>query len=343
MLSEEGIIDTVGDLVFISNSLVYLGHVSIGEYLTRGLRCWPENPDLSFLRSTPDEMHSLLTTSCINYLRVVEQNSLMQLSTGRDTDISTRYPFFSYSLFRVAFHFFESKGNMPTEEMNKFVQSTTFGFYLDYWYHMAPECLEKRCFSNRAFPEIFRLALWYDSVRTSQDGFIRVLQDELKRREATLGSRNHKSAALENFLELWELQRLGDLYSEVSGRNHAVDEILPVTDHRSPPNNSIFRGLPAWFPLLILIMVFYIFNDRGSLRRFCHIALGRCKKAGNADQEKKAIEQFQNDQFLFYLSMAAVYAHWRYQFMDKQLLQATPTKNSARVTWSASRTLIPFK
>lgn len=339
MLSEEGIIDTVGDFVSISNERVYLGHASIGEYLTRELRFWPENSDISFLRSTPGEINSLLTTSCMNYLRVVAQDSLLPLSTGKYTEIFARCPFFSYALCRIAFHFFESKDHMPAEEMCNFVQSTAFGFYLDYWYQMEPECPGKRNSSNGAFSEIVRLAVWYDSVHASQGGFIRILQTELGRREATFGLTNHRTTLVEGFLEMWELMLgLDDLCSEASLNNHDVDE-TSVIDHKPPPDHSIYEavlGFSAWLPPLVFLAAARAYDDHGSLSRFYDTAPGRCKKEIDGDKAfikiviafiecskdlgEEYIEHLLKDHLFFYLSIFAVYENHRYHSAKKQFI-----------------------
>jgi antitoxin component HigA of HigAB toxin-antitoxin module len=210
ILSEEGIIASMGGFVQIRNDRVYLGHASVGEYLNRKVTLNPTHPGADFFRTDPRELNGALAKSCINYLAVVEwasiidpsvqedsANAVLRTTEGMDGENTARYPFLSYASHRVFSHFFECVDDHEdivgdaAEQMKGFIQSTSFCSFLEYSSQAAVAATmdsHEASFSPYIFiTDFVQLEAWLNPTQAPDAGLCNIIRQELTRRSARYG------------------------------------------------------------------------------------------------------------------------------------------------------------
>lgn len=121
---ERTILHACGDMVSISNWLVYLNHSSIRDFLCRDECQWtePDDQQLSSFRVDLAEPNGLFATICLVYLDLEDLGYPLK-EPETLMDLRKAYPFVEYSSYNFFFHL--QKSNVGFSSVSDMLRSIT--------------------------------------------------------------------------------------------------------------------------------------------------------------------------------------------------------------------------
>lgn len=251
LIGLEGIIDSVGDFVRISDGHFHISHASLTEFLTRDLVEWEgEDESIIFFRINVIEAHTSMCLACFDYL--LQSDLGYPMTDNLEETLPERFPFFEYASKEIPNHVTEiyaiGLGTGIESKILEFVKSTKFCAFIEYL---------SLCFRHDEWTISHGYAIHWFRFILSEDEEIKkkpplllpnlshLFEKELQRREVEFGldhARCHSWRSLMMTLGSWvgELHQMFDISLADENENtnshtteHATHEIiLEVT--RSP-------------------------------------------------------------------------------------------------------------
>ncbi|KAM6532663.1 hypothetical protein FALCPG4_005715 [Fusarium falciforme] len=104
LIAVEGITDSCGDFLRVTEGRYHLVHTSAADFLTRPAEEWrDEDSDIDYFRVDPGEAQQSMCTACLGYMETLDWG--YPLTDNGARDLPSKYPFFLHSTKFFPYHF----------------------------------------------------------------------------------------------------------------------------------------------------------------------------------------------------------------------------------------------
>ncbi|KAJ4183813.1 hypothetical protein NW755_009352 [Fusarium falciforme] len=104
LIAAEGITDSCGDFLRVTEGRYHLVHTSAADFLTRPAEEWrDEDSDIDYFRVDPGEAQQSMCTACLGYMETLDWG--YPLTDNGARDLPSKYPFFLHSTKFFPYHF----------------------------------------------------------------------------------------------------------------------------------------------------------------------------------------------------------------------------------------------
>ncbi|KAL2692525.1 hypothetical protein Neosp_002935 [[Neocosmospora] mangrovei] len=104
LIAVEGIADSCGDFLRVTEGRYHLVHTSTADFLTRPTDEWrDEDSDIEYFRVDPGDAQQSMCSACLRYMEILDWG--YPLTDNGARDLPSKYPFFLYSTKFLPYHF----------------------------------------------------------------------------------------------------------------------------------------------------------------------------------------------------------------------------------------------
>lgn len=252
LIAVEGIIDSCGDFLRVTEGRYHLVHTSAADFLARPTEDWrDEDSDIEYFRVDPGDAQQSMCIACLGYMETLDWG--YPLTDNGARNLPSKYPFFLYSTKFLPYHFAKAldfgRESWANPYLAQFAGTRQACLFFEYAASIAQNGLQDG--------EMGELLYWFElmdagiDLPTSQ--FVHAYQNELehrRRRFGTIDGRYESWKALSLLLPVDLLrQRNSHPLAGLSGPDKLVSGIREapfraLPDYLAQPQNLAMRKVP---------------------------------------------------------------------------------------------------
>ncbi|KAL6355839.1 hypothetical protein LRP88_09422 [Fusarium phalaenopsidis] len=186
LIAVEGITDSCGDFLRVTEGRYHLVHTSAADFLTRPTEEWrDEDSDIEYFRVDPGDAQQSMCTACLRYMETSDWG--YPLTDNGARDLPSKYAFFLYSTKLLPYHFARAldfgRGSWANPYLGQFAGTRQACLLIEYATFIAQNRLQDG--------EMGEFLYWFElldagiDLPTSQ--FIHAYENELKHRRHQFG------------------------------------------------------------------------------------------------------------------------------------------------------------
>ncbi|RWA07336.1 hypothetical protein EKO27_g7769 [Xylaria grammica] len=252
MINEDGIMDTCGDFIRISDGRYHIAHASISEFLTRPIELWRcEDEIIDYFRIDVLQSQSLMCLKCTNYFQRIDLGYALT-----DASLATSHaslPIFScalkFTLIYLTRTYSSEHREKVWEHLGDFIRTSQFCSLVEYGLFTLQN---ETATSSEQYVEIMKFISWaaieesVDPLPFAQLLVKTIFQEELARRAEIFGPQNERFRTWKSIVDVVppedNNQRTVSGLHDVEGNNGLKDTEIVTGNHVDGPLQKVNVG-----------------------------------------------------------------------------------------------------
>ncbi|RSL66794.1 hypothetical protein CEP54_003561 [Fusarium duplospermum] len=186
LIAVEGITDSCGDFLRVTEGRYHLVHTSAADFLIRPSEEWKdEDSDIEYFRVDPGDSQQSMCAACLGYMNTLDWG--YPLTDNGARDLPSKYPFFLYSTKFLPYHLAKAldlgRGSWANSYVAQFTGTRQACFFVEYVTFIVQNGLQDG--------EMGELLYWFELLGADIDiptsAFIHAYQNELEHRRRQFG------------------------------------------------------------------------------------------------------------------------------------------------------------
>ncbi|KAI0420091.1 hypothetical protein F5X98DRAFT_333652 [Xylaria grammica] len=252
MISKDGIMDTCGDFIRISDGRYHMAHASIAEFLTRPIELWQcEDENIDYFRIDVLQSQSLMCLKCTDYFQRIDLGYALT-----DASLATSHaslPIFScalkFTLIYLTRTYSSEHREKVWEHLGAFMGTSQFCSLVEYGLFTLQN---ETATSSEQYVEIMKFISWaaieesVDPLPFTQLLVKPIFQEELARRAEIFGPQNERFRTWKSIVDVVSPEdnnqrTVSGLY-DVEGNNGLKDTEIVPGNHVDGPLQKVNVG-----------------------------------------------------------------------------------------------------